>query len=183
MGLQLTTTKLPAFSWRLLPRHARGRGALLAYFAIAFCLVAHPSAAGKKAIDWQGATSVETQAETDAANPMCQQLSANISKRVASIKSYQDAIAKSAAGPPRSMKSAFEDVFGTRQPDAKTREYERKIKAERKSADELNHMMRSSQCTPIDIDAALAKQKSDERAAPEVPKEMPDDLVRAPQPY
>lgn len=141
------------------------------------------AAAGKKPIDWQHATTVEDQASADADNPVCKQLSSTLSKRIASIKAFQAAIEKSETGPPSSVKSALEDMFGTRQPDAKSRELVRKIKVERKAVDELNEMMRSSRCAPVDIDAMLAKHKADDRGAPEVPKALPDDLVRSPRQY
>lgn len=147
-------------------------------------ILAEPlAAAGKKPIDWQRATTVEDQATSDADNPACKQISSTISKRIASIKALQAAIEKSETAPPSSVKSALEDMFGTRQPDAKTRELGRKIKVERKAVDELNEMMRSSRCAPVDIDAVLAKHKADDRGAPEVPKALPDDLVRPPRQY
>ena len=139
------------------------------------------AAGGKQPPDWQNATTVEARA--DASNPACQQISSNIAKRVASIKSSQAQIATLAAAPPSTVKSALEDMFGTRQPNAKMLDLERKIKADRKAADDLNVMMRSSQCAPIDIDAAVANQTVQQRGAPEVPKEMPDDLVRTPNRY
>ena len=139
------------------------------------------TAAGKQPADWQNTTTVEARAGTN--NPVCQQISSNIAKRVASIKGAQAAIAKSAAAPPTSVKSALEDMFGTRQPNAKVLDLERKIKAERKAAEDLNDMLRSSRCAPVDIDAAIANQKIQDRAAPEVPKSMPDDLVRTPHRY
>lgn len=169
----------PQFSGRLQLVYAP----MLATALISFFITEPLAAASKKSVDWQHATTVEAQAASEAANPLCQQISSNISKRIASIRSLQAAIAKSAAGPPSSLKSAFEDMFGTRQPDAKTRELERNIKVERKAADDLNDMMRSSQCTPVDIDAALNQKKIEDHAAPEAPKAMPDDLVQAPHRY
>ena len=149
----------------------------------AVCCAGAPvvAAGGQKPADWQSATKVEARADSN--SPICQQISSNISKRVASIKSLQNQVATLAAAPPTTVKSALEDLFGTRQPNAKTIELERKIKVERKAADELNLMMRSSQCATVDIDAAVANQTLQQRAAPEAPKAMPDDLVPTPHRY
>lgn len=160
-----------------------GCGVLLAAIFVTGFLSEPLAAAGKQPIDWKRATTVEDQATADAANPVCKQISSTIAKRIASIKALQAGIEKSETGPPSSVKSALEDMFGTRQPDAKTRELGRKIKLERKAVDELNDMMRSSRCAPVDIDAVLAKQKSDDRGAPEAPKALPDDLVQTPRQY
>lgn len=139
------------------------------------------AAGGQKSTDWQRATTVEARA--DSSNPICQQISSNIAKNVASIKSLQGQIATLAAAPPTTVKSALEDLFGTRQPNAKMIELERKIQVERKAAEELNVMLRSSQCATVDIDAAVANQNLQQRAAPEVPNAMPDDLVPTPHRY
>lgn len=165
------------------PRRKPRRRALPVLVAVAATCFGVESvmAAGKKPADWQNATTVEARA--DANNPVCQQISSNIAKRVASIKGAQAAIAKAAAAPPTSVKSALEDMFGTRQPNAKVIDLERKIKGDRKAAEDLNDMMRSSRCAPVDIDAAIANQKIQDRAAPEAPKSMPDDLVQTPRRY
>lgn len=158
--------------------------ALVIASAAASCLAAQSSfAAGKQPLDWQRATTVEAPTETDSGNSACQQISSNISKHVASIKALQAESVASDSGPPPTLKAALEDMFGTRKPNAKELERQRKIKAERKSADELNVMMQSSRCKTIDIDAAIANHTVQKHAAPVVPKAIPDDLVRMPQRY
>ena len=143
-------------------------------------------AAGKQSLDWKRSTKVETQAESSGtdANPMCEQIGANIGRRIATMKALKVSIANAANAPPSSVKSALEGMFGgTPQPSPKTREFERKFKQERRSVEDLNAMMQSLKCQTVDIDQALAKQTAEDRAGPEAPKAMPDDLVQTPNRY
>lgn len=171
-------------------RKARTRGlpgilALVRLLPVAAALfVGWPAHAGNKhSLNWKHSTKVETPAEApgpSTGNPNCDQISANINRRVATIKALKVSIDQAASGPPSSVQSALEGMFGTAQPTTKTIELERKIKQERRSADDLNAMMVSLKCDPVDIDQALAKQTAEDHGKPVVPRSAPDDLVRNP---
>lgn len=158
------------------------RGILIALFICA----AHPAFAKHKkqhSHTWSDGTTVETQVAGGVSNPMCQSITANLSKRVDAIKVLRASYDKAAAAPPTSVASALEGMFGSRQPDANMRDIERKIKGERKSADDLNDMLRAQKCVPVDIEAALAAKSLLDQGAPVVPKGVPDDILQAPRQY
>lgn len=132
---------------------------------------------------WSDGMTVDTQATSDASNPMCVSIASNLSKRVDNIKSLRASYNRAAAAPPTSVASALEGMFGSRQPNANMRDIERKIKGERKSAEDLNDMLRAQKCAPVDIEAALTAPPAQQTGGPVVPKDMPDDLVQMPHQY
>lgn len=178
--------QLPALKLRVRRRGcAIGAAGLMAWFA-ALILPGAVLAAGKQPLSWDKATqieSAESAAKAEEANPVCASVGANISRRVANIKSLKAAIQRAADGPPTSMKSALQGLFGKAEPNAKMIAQERKIVNERRAADDLNAMLTSLKCATVDIEAALAEQPLQATGGPVVPDAMPDDLVRAPIQY
>ena len=53
--------------------------------------------------------------------------------------------------------------------------------SERGAADELNTMLRSLKCAPLDIDAALLEQTEQATGGPVAPDAVPDELVPVPR--
>jgi hypothetical protein len=169
------------------PRCLRHRGAGQAVMAcLALLTLPAPLFAGQPLSAWDQSTKVESAddaAQANAASPLCAPLAANITRRIAAIKSLRAAIRKAEAAPPTSVKSALQGLFGKPEPTAKMIDQERRIADERRTAVDLNAMLRSSNCVPIDIDAALSEQPEDATGGPVVPDAMPNDLVPVPNQY
>ena len=103
-----------------------------------------------------------------------------LARRVASIKALKVAIQEEANGPPRSMKAVLQGIFGKAEPNAKMIAKEREISVERRAADDLNGVLRSMNCAPVDIDSAIAAQEEKSAGGPVAPNIMSDELVPAP---
>ena len=78
-------------------------------------------AAGNQPSAWEKSTRIESAddaAKSIAANPACAAVVENISRRVATIKALKAALLKAEMGPPTSVKSALQGLFGKAEPTA-----------------------------------------------------------------
>ncbi len=132
---------------------------------------------------WKKWTHVEQNTATEAktGNPVCEQLTKNVSRRIDSVRALEKDIAKASDAPPSSLFGALEGLMGGSQPNTAMTEKRKKIASERRVAEDLNAMLRASQCQPVDIEQELARGATAGPSSPTAP-DVPNILPEVPLP-
>lgn len=115
----------------------------------------------------------------------CRTLEKRMQKQIGVMKSINVQIASAGSGPPPTLFALLESFSGQRSESAAAKSARLRLSKERKSAEQLNDLLRLSNCPTVDIDRAIAA--SGNTAAKKAPdtgdslkQRQMDDLVRSP---
>ena len=135
-----------------------------------------------KASAWQGNVQAETpalQGPSQNANAACDPLLRNVNRHIESLRVLNAQIASAEKAPPSTVVGALEGLIGQKNTSRDTSQLARKADSERKTAAELNALLATAHCQPVDIDHELSQAVKSGPSSPVLPKRMPDLL---PQP-
>jgi hypothetical protein len=128
--------------------------------AIAACMFALPAGVEAKAhrlpkSTWQGSVAVAPDAPASVASkasPVCAQMTANTKSHVDKLQSLIIDVAKSRTAPPSTVFGTVKNMMGHRYVDKATKDKLDKLEGERRSVKELNAMLVSLHCEPVDVE-------------------------------
>ena len=88
------------------------------------------------------------------ASAPCDQINERVKREIAQYRALKTTIQKEEAAPPRSLEGIWERLEGKTGADEESL---RKLAETRRTIDDLNTMLKSSECKPVDVASELAK--------------------------
>lgn len=112
----------------------------------------------------------------------CQAYAKRMGKYVETIAALRRQIDSSASGPPRTVLEMLQGLAGQAPENGQVAAAKKRLVRERKAAEELNHLIKVTNCEPIDIDQAIAGAAVQAKppVAPQAP-EKTDDIMKSPR--
>ena len=122
--------------------------------------------------DWKSKVTAAAAAPEQAiakANPVCDELTANVSHHIEKMQALKNEVAKSSTAPPATVAAAVKTLFGQSTVSKAETDKKQKLEGEKKTVAELNDLLVKARCKPVDAEHFAATAPKTTRSNPTSP--------------